>query len=94
MSYFSEAKELIQHAEAKVPNVEKAYQNSLNKKLIDTVLLIDIKNITENLRSALDFAAHGPFDKYGSSRQPNPRIYFPYAPKKTCGEKSRGNLAE
>jgi len=34
----------------------------------------------ENLRSALDFTAHGLFRKYGASKASNPRIYFPYAP--------------
>jgi len=33
----------------------------------------------ENLRSALDFTAHGLFDKYGTSPGPSKDIYLPYA---------------
>jgi hypothetical protein len=33
----------------------------------------------ENLWSAMDYTAHGLFEKYGSSTSKSPRIYFPYA---------------
>lgn len=42
-------------------------------------LLISIKNLLENLRSALDFVAQGLFQKYGRSTKSKPKIYFPYA---------------
>ncbi len=32
-------------------------------------LLIEIKNFMENLRSALDYSAHGLFDKYGDKKK-------------------------
>ena len=79
MSYFDDANSLLQHAEKQLPQIKAEYESSLSKKEIDTSLLIDIKNFMENLRSALDFSAHGLFDAYGSSSKAKPNIYFPYA---------------
>src|SRR5438128_1534615 len=79
MSHFDDAKNLVAHAKSKLPELEKAYQESLAEHTVKPALLIDIKNITENLRSALDYAAHGLFTKYGTSSKANPKIYFPYA---------------
>lgn len=80
MSKFDDAKSLLQHATFKIKEIRLAYDASLNKKAVDPSLLIEIKNFMENLRSALDFSACGLFEKYGSSKKPNPKIYFPYAP--------------
>jgi len=79
MAYFDDAKELVNHAKNALPELEQDYQSSLNEKTVKAALRIDIKNIMENLRSALDFSAHGLFTKYGSSPKANPSIYFPYA---------------
>jgi len=79
MTYFDDAKALVEHAASEVPKLEHAYNDSLHQQSIQPKLMIEIKNLMENLRSALDFAAHGLFDKYGSSTRSNPKIYFPYA---------------
>lgn len=79
MTYFDDAKALVEHAANEVPKLEQAYNASLSQQCVQVALLIEIKNVMENLRSALDFAAHGLFDKYGSSTRSNPNIYFPYA---------------
>lgn len=79
MIHFDEAKELVGHAANEMPKLEKAYQAALHEQNIKPAMLIEIKNVMENLRSALDFTAHGLFDKYGSSSRANPNIYFPYA---------------
>jgi hypothetical protein len=79
MTYFDDAKALVEHAANEIPKLEHAYNDSLQQQSIQPALLIEIKNLMENLRSALDFAAHGLFDKYGSSTRSNPKIYFPYA---------------
>ena len=79
MAYSDDAKELVNHAKSALPKLEQDYRSSLCEKTVKAGLLIDIKNIMENLRSALDFSAHGLFTKYGSSPKANPKIYFPYA---------------
>ena len=79
MSHFEDAIELVFHAERAIGQIQSEYSSSLNEKTIKKSLLIEIKNFMENLRSALDYAAHGLFDKYGTSSKSNPRIYFPYA---------------
>ena len=79
MGAFDDANELVHHAEKKLPNVRAAYEASLHAKGVSQSLLIEIKNFFENLRSALDFAARGVFDRYGSSNRAKPKIYFPYA---------------
>ena len=79
MAYFDDAKELVNHAKQALSKLRQAYNESLAEKAIKPILLIEIKNLMENLRSALDFSAHELFDAYGSSAQANPRVYFPYA---------------
>lgn len=79
MGHFDDARELIKYARDQLPEIQSAYDTSLSDQEIKPQLLIEIKNFMENLRSALDFTAHGLFDKYGSSTSKSPRIYFPYA---------------
>lgn len=79
MSYFDDANLLVQHARDQFTVIENAYHASLSEKEIKPNLLIGIKNFMENLRSSLDFSAHGLFQKYGFSSSPNHNIYFPYA---------------
>lgn len=79
MSAFEDAKELVKHAEKELPKIREEYERSLQAKAVNRTLLIEIKNFFENLRSALDFAAHGLFDQFGSSGKAKPKIYFPYA---------------
>lgn len=79
MSYFDDANHLVQYSIEHFTHIEEAYNASLSEKEIKPKLLIEIKNFMENLRSALDFAARGLFQNYGSSTVSNPKIYFPYA---------------
>jgi hypothetical protein len=79
MAYFDDAKELVAHANGEIPKLQAAYDESLTETKVKPKLLVEIKNVMENLRSALDFAARGIFDKYGSSSRANPKIYFPYS---------------
>lgn len=79
MSYFNDAKSLVEHASKELPKLERAYEESLHQEEVQSALKIEIKNIMENLRSALDFAARGLFDKYGFSNRSDQKIYFPYA---------------
>ena len=82
MSAFDDAKSLIQHAEEELPKIRQAYYESLSAKAIGARLLVEIKNICENLRSSLDFAAHGLFDQHCAPTARKPKIYFPYATAK------------
>lgn len=79
MTKFDNALALIAHAEGELKLIEEGYRASLNEKTVKAAMLISIKNLMENLRSALDYSAHAIFEKYGSSTKSNPKIYFPYA---------------
>jgi len=79
MSYFDDAKKLVKHAENQFGEIKKVYEQSIHEKSIKPELLIEIKNLMENLRSALDFAAHGLFNKYGDQTKSKSKIYFPHA---------------
>lgn len=79
MGYLEDAKSLVSKGERELGELKKAYERSLSSQNISAELLIDIKNLMENLRSALDYTAHGLFDKYGKKTKTDPKIYFPYA---------------
>lgn len=79
MSLFDDAKHLVSESKDTFLEIENAYQESLYQKSIHPKLLIKIKNFMENLRSALDFTAHGIFHKYGDQSKMDQTIYFPYA---------------
>jgi len=79
MSFFDDAKHLISDSKETLKEIENAYQESLNQKTISPRLLIKTKNFMENLRSALDFTAHGLFDRYADQSKAGQNIYFPYA---------------
>ena len=82
MSAFDDAESLIQHAEEELPKIRQAYAESLSAKTIGARLLVEIKNICENLRSSLDFAAHGLFELHCAPTTKKAKIYFPYATAK------------
>lgn len=78
MNYFNDASQLVGHAKHALERIGHGYRESLNEQAVKPELLIEIKNLMENLRSALDFTALGLFTAFVRS-QKNPRIYFPYA---------------
>jgi len=79
MGRFEDAQELVDHAREDLAKIGKVYAESLEAKEVKGRLLVEIKNLLENLRSALDFTARGLFEKYGTSTKVDPNIYFPYA---------------
>ncbi len=79
MGQFDDAKHLIDYCKGTLEKIKIAYNESLNEKTIKPALLIEIKNFMENLRSALDYTAHGLYDKYGDHTRTGFEIYFPYA---------------
>ena len=70
---------LLASARDALPNIEKLYKNSLAKKDLDLQLLVQIKNLLENLRSALDYLAQNVFDCFCTSPTSGKAIsvYFP-----------------
>jgi hypothetical protein len=78
MNYFNDAKALLDASEKQLAKITAEYNQSLTKQQIGAPLLVEIKNLMENLRSALDYTAHGLFEKYGNCAV-DPKIYFPYA---------------
>lgn len=82
MPAFDDAKSLIEHARNELPKIKQAYEGSLSAKAVAPRLLVEIKNVCENLRSALDFAAHGLLERHVASSGKKTTIYFPYATTK------------
>jgi len=76
---FEDAQALVAHAREAFKGLQVAYGASLREKAVKPALLIQIKNLLENLRSALDYAAAGLHEKYGEPGCGHPKIYFPYA---------------
>jgi len=77
-------KDFLEHAKKDLEKIKAEYETSLQSKTISASLQIDIKNLMENLRSALDYVAH---DIYESVVKPDcltsgekeiKDIYFPY----------------
>jgi hypothetical protein len=79
MNYFEDAKDLIEHSKEKLAKIKQAYHESLDDMIVKKSLLIEVKNFMENLRSALDFSAHGLLDKYGDKSKKGFEVKFPYA---------------
>lgn len=79
MSQFDDARTLAKHAAAKVHTLRTLYAACLVEKTVSPTFLVEVKNFMENLRSILDYCAHGLFKKYGQSTNPNQKVYFPYA---------------
>jgi len=71
---------LIQRSERDFAAVRSAYVESLKALSISAELRIDIKNLFENLRSALDYLAKDIHEKYCPNANPNARFYFPILP--------------
>lgn len=66
---------LISKAEKAVTPLKGDYESALRAKAISEEIKIDIKNIFENLRSALDYLAHD-ISEHLADSQPD-RLYFP-----------------
>jgi len=65
-------------------NIEDQYNDALEKKEIPTSLQIDVKNMMENLRSALDYLANDIYDELihptliAAGKEGIKNVYFPY----------------
>jgi hypothetical protein len=77
MDRLAEAEALIRTAERAIEQVESGYRASLDDHQISAELQIAIKNVVENLRSALDYSARAVYERIGGA--PGPNVYFPIA---------------
>lgn len=68
---------LVEAAETDLCAMKELYLKSLEDKQIDPLLLVKVKMIFENLRSALDYVAQGLVLRYCPGHRG--KVYFPYA---------------
>lgn len=94
MLQFGDAKELVSHSGAKLEKIRVLHQKCLNEQVVEPALLIEIKNLMENLRSALDYCASALFEKYGRSKKAHPKVYFPYAKLSEDKNKFRAEIVD
>lgn len=79
---------LLTKAEDQLGQIEAEYKKSLHAKIVDPKLRVDIKNASENMRSALDYIARDVRERHCPAAPSNVRFYFPILPdKKTFNKK-------
>jgi hypothetical protein len=79
MQQFDDASALVDRAVEQLGAIAVSYDDCIAREHVNASLLINVKNAFENLRSALDFAAHGVYEKHCPETSPKPKVYFPYA---------------
>lgn len=79
MARWDEIDALLAQADRGLAEVEALYKKSLAAQRLDAALLIQIKNLLENLRSAFDYAAREIFDRFCASAAAGKdmAVYFP-----------------
>ncbi len=81
-----DVKNLLIHVEKSLANIKNIYDQSLHDKDIPAFLRIDIKNVMENLKSALDYMAQDVAVMISNQKANNAalrkKIYFPYGKNK------------
>ena len=78
---FEHASGLVKDAKRRLGEVKNSYEKSLMEKEVSIDLRIAIKNVLDNLRSALDYAARELRERYSPSSGSKGRVYFPIAAK-------------
>jgi len=76
MDRFAQADALVAKAKSQAQSCQKEYERSLADKSVHTGLLIDIKQVIDGLRAALDYCARELFERHGRS-EGDPKVYFP-----------------
>src|SRR5690349_18283208 len=71
---------LIARSERDFAAIRTAYDQALHEQAISAELRIDIKNLFENLRSALDYLAKDIREKHCPTANQKARFYFPILP--------------
>jgi len=75
-----EIEALLERAKKQFSVIKREYKINLDQKFISTDLGIKIKNLCENLRSALDYLAHDIREYYCPLENKKDRFYFPILP--------------
>ncbi len=70
---------LLKRCKSDFASVKSEYENSLHAKCISADLKISIKNLSENLRSVLDYLAHDIRETFCPNASAKQRFYFPIA---------------
>ena len=83
-------KALIIKVEKDFVTLKTDYDRSLKEKVVSEELKIDIKNIFENLRSALDYIAYDVFEMLKTGNDPG-KLYFPISQNKKNFDKRISN---
>jgi hypothetical protein len=68
---------LLKKAGSEFSELRKAYEASLNEKVVREDFKVSIKNVFENLRSSLDYLAHDIFETHCSATRKPSKLYFP-----------------
>jgi hypothetical protein len=82
MNRKSDVESILHSASQQYRDICQDYEKALRDKSLD--LRVPVKNLMENLRSALDYMSHDIYENYCQPNQPTvgnsktPRIYFPY----------------
>jgi len=71
---------LIKRAKEQYSAIKSEYESSLAQQSVSEDLSIAIKNLCENLRSALDYLAHDIRETHCPSANKKDKIYFPILP--------------
>lgn len=79
-TYFDDAQKLVEHTRITLTEIEQLTQQSASSAEVDVKLLVEIKHILEDLRSILDYTAHGLADKHGAYPKNLKTLQFPYSP--------------
>lgn len=79
---------LLRYAdEVQFEEVRQDYETAVQTRLVPEFLPVRIKNLCENLRSALDYIAQDLWGLYGNKRAARPNVYFPI--RRSLGEYER-----
>jgi hypothetical protein len=81
-SRFQDAAALVRRAKERLPGLRAAYEKAIAAGEVSAELKMDVKEIIDCLRSALDYCARELYERYGAptKKGTKPKVYFPIAP--------------
>lgn len=94
MDAHKDAIALVDHASDELARIRAAYEQALSAQSVSPALLIAIKNLCENLRSALDFVSVAIHERDCAGDTAKLNIAFPYAKATTTQQEFRETLVK
>lgn len=94
MNAHKDAIMLVDHASDELARIRAVYEQALSAQSLSPALLIAIKNLCENLRSALDFVSVAIHERDCAGDTAKLKIAFPYAQATTTEQEFRETLAK